>query len=53
MRRVVDVLICALSAIVWLPSGEPITADRFQVLVEERVRNFSSVADEAYRNILG
>ena len=55
MRRVVDVLICAVSTIVWLPSGltQPITAEQFQQVVEERVVNLSSVSNEAYRNILG
>lgn len=54
MYRVADVLICALCSIVWLPTGiaQIITADQFQLLVEERVMNLSLIADDAYLNVI-
>ena len=54
MCRVTDVLICALY-IVWLPTGgitQQITAEQFQLLVEERVKNLALTADNAYVNII-
>ena len=54
MCRVADVLICALY-IVWLPTGgitQTITAEQFQLVVEERVKNLALIADDAYLNII-
>ena len=54
MCRVADLLICALY-IVWLPAEgitQQITAEQFQLLVEERVKNLSLIADSAYVNII-
>ena len=54
MYRVVGLLICVLY-VTGLPVGitQSISADQFRLLVEERVKNLSLVADNAYLNITG
>ena len=51
MSRVAGLLICVL----WLPAGitQSISAEQFRLLVEERVKTLSIVADNAYFNITG
>ena len=55
MYLVTDLLLICVLYLVWLPTtgtSQQITAEQFQLLVEERVRYLAQSADDAYLDII-